>query len=76
MKYSIGSQVTGTYCNVKIEGTITENRLNYRSYKSHITVKLNHPLVIYGTEREYVTFDSVDEKTGCDLATDSANYLD
>lgn len=67
MNYTENTKVTGTYYGKKITGTIIENRMNYRSYKSHIRVELESPIALFGEVRNRVIFDSVDENTGLDL---------
>ena len=66
MDYTTGTKVTGTYYGRQITGTIIENRINYRSYKSHIRVELDTPITLFGETRNRVIFDSVDENTGLD----------
>ena len=68
MNYEIGTKVTGKYYGKEISGTIVANRLNYRSYESHITVELDAPISLFSEVRNKVIFDSLDENTGLDVS--------
>lgn len=67
MKYVEGTKVYGIYYGNWFSGVVKKNRLNYRSYLSHVTIALDSPITVFSKEKKTIIFDSLDEDSGYDM---------